>query len=272
MTTLAGSEFGRAFEFQRWVLASTSTRTEDTTWGTAFFHDQFPLKYDANMALLDRPLGGTSIEQVDADMERLYSGFRHREVEVASDADADRLAMGLAERGYAIERMVVMALHREPDRPGEPDLVAEVAEASARTLHMEISRREPWGEEPGIDVVMADHRKVLSETLGTRIFAQRIDGTLAGSCELYLRGDVAQIEDVGTLEEFRGRGVARNVVLRATQEARHAGARLIFLFADADDWPRHLYERLGFDEVGHSALFRRVPESEGANATKSQDA
>jgi hypothetical protein len=56
--------------------------------------------------------------------------------------------------------------------------------------------------------------------------------------------------------------VARNVVLRAAQEARAAGATFVFLFADAEDWPRHLYVRLGFDEIGQSRLFTRSPGGE----------
>jgi hypothetical protein len=39
-------------------------------------------------------------------------------------------------------------------------------------------------------------------------------------------------------------------VSRALEEARDGGHDLIFLIADRDDWPRKLYEKLGFDEVG----------------------
>ena len=48
----------RAFAFQQRVLARTSTRTRPLPWGTAYFHDDFPLRYDANMAIVDRPLAG----------------------------------------------------------------------------------------------------------------------------------------------------------------------------------------------------------------------
>jgi ribosomal protein S18 acetylase RimI-like enzyme len=238
----------------------------DLPWGTAFFHDDYPLKYDANMALLDRPLNGASVEQLDAEVESLYGAFRHRELEVRSEADADRLAMGLAERGYALERMVVMAHRREPDRPAATGSVEELDVTTTRPLYVQIVRREPWGKEPGIAETLADFHRVLVDGVGARIFGQRIDGQLAGSCELYVHGDVAQIEDVVTLEEFRGRGVARNVVTRAMETARLGGASLVFLFADADDWPQHLYERLGFDPIGRSRLFTRWPEGERVGA------
>jgi ribosomal protein S18 acetylase RimI-like enzyme len=264
------TDFERAFALQRWVLETTSTRTVELPWGTAFFQDDYPLKYDANLALFDRPLGAATTETVAAAMEDLYGDFRHREIEVRSAEDGDRLAMGLAERDYAIESLLVMAQRRAPDRDARLEDVEEIDAATARALHLEISRREPWGKEPGIAEIMADHRDLVVEAIDARIFAQRVGGELAGSCELYVHGEVAQVEDVGTLEEFRGKGVARNVVLRAVDEARAAGATLIFLFADANDWPQHLYTRLGFDGLGPSRLFTRLPEGEREDAAKSQ--
>jgi predicted N-acetyltransferase YhbS len=64
---------------------------------------------------------------------------------------------------------------------------------------------------------------------------------------------------VNTLEEHRGRGVGRAVVLAAAAAARASGADLVFLDADADDWPRLLYGRLGFDPVGEAWEFIRRP-------------
>lgn len=264
------TDIDRAFGLQRWILETTSTRTSELPWGTAFFQDDFPLKYDANLALFDRPLGGATAATVAEAMDELYGDFRHREIEVSSATDGDRLAMGLAERDYGLESLLVMAHRRTPDREPDGEEAEEVDAAASRELHLEISRRESWGKEPGLPEVMADHRELVVEAIGARIFAQRIDGRLAGSCELYVLGDVAQIEDVGTLEEFRGRGVARSVVLRAIAEAQAAGATLIFLFADANDWPKHLYTRLGFDDLGTSRLFTRLPEEQREDASKSQ--
>ena len=58
-----------------------------------------------------------------------------------------------------------------------------------------------------------------------------------------------------TLEPYRGRGLARALVLRAAAESRAAGNDLTFLVADADDWPRRLYERLGLETVGRYSRF-----------------
>jgi predicted GNAT family acetyltransferase len=68
---------------------------------------------------------------------------------------------------------------------------------------------------------------------------------------------VAQIEDVATLPAFRNRGLARAVVLEAAALARASGAELVFLVADENDWPKDLYGRLGFDQIGVEHVFGR---------------
>ena len=259
----------RAFAFQKQVMHRTSTREQELPWGTAFFHDGFPLRYDANLAIADRPLGDVSADGVVASLDEAYDGFRHREVEFASASDADSIAMGMGEHGYAVEQMVVMVHRHEPDREPGFEEVEELELTEMRPFIVEVTRREPWGGEPGIAEMMASYRQVLVDGVGARFFAQRIDGRVAGSCELYVEDGVAQIEDVNTLEEFRGRGIARNVVLCAAQEATKAGATFVFLFADAQDWPRHLYRRLGFAEIGHSRLFTRWPEHRAKREAKS---
>jgi GNAT superfamily N-acetyltransferase len=61
---------------------------------------------------------------------------------------------------------------------------------------------------------------------------------------------------VVTTDAYRNRGLARAVVLSAAAAARDAGADLVFLRADAADWPRRLYERLGFAVAGRHHVFR----------------
>ena len=82
-----------------------------------------------------------------------------------------------------------------------------------------------------------------------------MDGEVVSYTDLYTDGADAQIEDVGTLPEHRGRGYATAVILAAITKAREAGADFVFLVADAEDWPKELYRRLGFDELGHYTKF-----------------
>jgi ribosomal protein S18 acetylase RimI-like enzyme len=86
----------------------------------------------------------------------------------------------------------------------------------------------------------------------------QLNGAVVSYADLYQDGADAQVEDVGTLPEQRGRGYATAVILAAIAEARRAGAEFIFLVADMDDWPKELYRRLGFDELGHYTKFFRA--------------
>ena len=66
------------------------------------------------------------------------------------------------------------------------------------------------------------------------------------------------MEAVATLPAHRGRGYA-SASCSAVGEALAAGHDLIFLTALVDDWPKELYARLGFEEVGQTWSFLRAP-------------
>jgi RimJ/RimL family protein N-acetyltransferase len=92
----------------------------------------------------------------------------------------------------------------------------------------------------------------------TRFFAAIVDGEVAAYCELRSDGRVAQIEDVNTVTRFRGRGFGRVIVQHALDEGLRAN-EVVYLEALAEDWPRELYAKLGFEPVGERWLFTRFP-------------
>jgi hypothetical protein len=51
------------------------------------------------------------------------------------------------------------------------------------------------------------------------------------------------------------------VVTTAVAAAREAGHELVFLLADDEDWPKHLYRKLGFEPVGYLWDFVREPDA-----------
>ena len=92
----------------------------------------------------------------------------------------------------------------------------------------------------------------------TRYFAVEVEGQIAAYCELRGDGATAQIEDVNTLAAYRGRGLGRMVVQHALDRARETH-ELVFIEALADDWPKELYEKLGFETIDERHLFLRAP-------------
>ncbi len=71
--------------------------------------------------------------------------------------------------------------------------------------------------------------------------------------------ELAQVDEVGTVEARRRRGHASAAVLAATRHASAAGRGPVFLLTDANDWPQQLYRRLGFDEIGVVHEFLKIP-------------
>ena len=88
-----------------------------------------------------------------------------------------------------------------------------------------------------------------------RIFGIVEGGEVVSSAQLYSDGGTAQVEDVATLPAYRGRGHAKALVTRAVEEAVAGNHEFIFLVADGGDWPKKLYNRLGFEEVGSRFAF-----------------
>ena len=240
-----------------------STRTEPFDHGTAYFDDNVRERYISNFLLIDRHQPQLSEETVIEDADRILGGggYRHRLLVVVDEADGDRLAPGFRAHGYVAEPSIQMVLQRPPDRPADR-AAEECSFAESRPLTEEIYRREAHIT-PDLISRFVDQHESWERSIGARRFVARIDGALAGQCELYLDGADAQVEFVDTLEEFRGRGVARAVVLEAARAAREAGADRVFILADDDDWPKELYRRLGFDPMARRWEFHRWPEDGG---------
>jgi GNAT superfamily N-acetyltransferase len=254
--------YPRAVAFEREILRRSSTSVEPFAFGAAYLHRDLPHRWTSNLLWLDldaRPPGASAVV---AEAERILggAGLAHRKV-VANGGGGAALAAPFARLGWTVHRADVMTLERDPDRPGAV-AVDRVGYEDARPLITTITRRWEVTENEEALRQLIHHKAVMEDRVGASFFVARIDGAPAGMCELYVAGDTAQIEDVNTLEEHRGRGVARSVVLSAAAAARDAGAALVFLLADQDDWPRHLYGRLGFDPVGPEWEFLRTPSEE----------
>ena len=253
------SDRERAAAFLRETYLRRVEDVQTHPWGVLVSTPSLPRVWDANFAIVDR-WEGTAAELRD-ELERVQrqARFAHRRAALLDEGLAQRLWGDVLELGWEFSsRYVVMAHCRPPDRAPDPAIeVLGVGETDWANGRRAMIATEPFGhdDELGAQLVELDRR--LARAMEVRHLAAVIDGEVASYAGLYLEGDVAQIEDVATLEEFRGRGLARAVVLQAVEEARLAGAELVFLVADEADWPRELYGRLGFDAIGTEHVFGR---------------
>ena len=251
--------------FERDLEQRLCTRTERTRFGTAYFHEDFPRRWDSNFVWTDPPLDGVEAEALAADADEVlgHAGLEHRVLWVADDVQGERLAPGFVRLGYVGDRNVVMVHAREPDRwtdEGAEEVDLQRAKAMWRAAHLE----EPDVIEPADAEMLADFLDVLVERAGARFYGVRADGVVVAGAQLMMLDGVAQVEDVVTLTAYRGRGFARAAVLAAVRAARDGGADLVYLGADDEDWPKHMYAKLGFDEVGRSFDFVKKPPDQRA--------
>src|SRR6476659_3591903 len=103
------------------------------------------------------------------------------------------------------------------------------------------------------DATAREARARAATNLGIRDEA----GDVVAMTKLYSDGVTAQVEDVYTVPEWRNHGCARRLITRAIAVALQAGHELVFIVADDDGWPKHLYSRLGFEPIGRMAMFHR---------------
>ena len=167
--------------------------------------------------------------------------------------------------------MVLMAYRGEGERVAATAPVEEVPRELLVPFREESARAQPWAtsEEVVREVVAAG--EVAARAGNSRFFAVQVDGRPVAAAQLNSDGRIAEVDDVATLPEFRRRGYASAVVLRAVEEALATGHDLVFLVAEDEDWPKELYARLGFEAVGRTwsllrtpALVARTSEARGA--------
>ncbi len=243
MTT---DEYARAWRAMR-KTEFRGTREEPFPFGTAAFTPELPLRHDSNFLFVDPfPPDATADElATEADLLQGRAGLGHRMIVVPSPS-GETLVPGFRELGWDVHRNLVMVLRRPPERPVDTSMVVEVDEPTLRPFRETVARTYPWGTDE-VARQLAEAKRLVKGT--TRFLTVIVDGEIVSCADLYLSDRDAQIEDLVTLEEHRGRGYASALVVKGVEEARGAGAEFVFLVADDEDWPKELYRRLGFDPL-----------------------
>jgi ribosomal protein S18 acetylase RimI-like enzyme len=185
----------------------------------------------------------------------VQEGLGHRRVILPVGARA--LEDGFRELGWEGDHFLFMVYRGGGGERGDTSRVEEVGASRLRRLREEIIRE--WQPDEKDEVI----QKIISSDLlmwraaNARSFGVVEDGEVVSSAELFSDGRTAQVEEVQTLPSHRGRGHAKATVTRVVEEALAAGHEFVFLVAAGDDWPKELYRRLGFEEVGSRFAFLR---------------
>jgi GNAT superfamily N-acetyltransferase len=246
----------RVRAFLRAVEDAVCDETRPARCGTALLTPSLPLVWSLNALRVEGP--DADVGEVVDEAERLLGTYGHRRLIVHDERVATKLAPGLAERGWNVDRLLAMEWRRSPERAVDTELAVEADRTVGAATLAAFRREQPfgWQEEAVRQLAEMDGR--YTRSAAARDFVAPADRP-AAACRLYLYGPTGQVDEVGTVEARRGRGYASAAVLAAAHAARDDGRDFVFLLTNAADWPQKLYGRLGFDPIGSVYEFLKLP-------------
>ncbi|RPF44629.1 hypothetical protein EDD96_1165 [Streptomyces sp. Ag109_G2-6] len=233
-----------------------AARTVELPGGFAALDDEFALSYSNNHVVID---GTPDPGALPGLADEALGHLSHRLVMVLDDEVGEACAGPLVRAGYTRSTYLVM-LHEGPVPPG-----GGAQEVALDALREPLARR--WrGYLPDADeeVIrqLVDRRETNRRGAAAVRFigARTPEGEVASWADLYVdaASGTAQIEDLITSELHLRSGYADAVLATALRGAADAHCATRFLTADADDWPRHWYERRGFSVIGRHHGFQRT--------------
>ena len=263
-TTTDDAALTRALAFGRDQLRRCCEHAIPHPFGEAFLHPDLPRAYVLNSLHVDAEVDA---DQMVAALDDLYGEYAHRRAYVERFDTGERVAPALRRRHWLVECNLFMVLRRSRDRAADAGLAREVDAPTLQAAEAVSIREEPYGRDEDVVQQLLGMRAGLAAAVPTaRFFVGAADGADAAVTTLYSDGRTAQVEDVATLRDYRRRGLARATVSLAIDAAIEMGHDFVFIVADAQDWPKDLYGKLGFDPVGRAWAFVRPGPEHPAHA------
>jgi ribosomal protein S18 acetylase RimI-like enzyme len=244
------SEVLAAYELERLMHRAAATRFERVRSGFVCANADLPMVWDASRAVVEPDCPPPSIDELLELADRPASWhpeLRHREIFLAHSGETRELAFSLARDEWQVTELWLMISRLPPERV--PPEAGPLTGNAMRRLKGRLGVEQGL---PAASVEQFDRYDDLRGQAAARLaFAGFHGSTPLAMADMYLRGDIAVIEDVATLKRARGRGLATAAVLGATAQAMRVSARAVYLFA-APEIARGLYEPLGFEQIGRA--------------------
>jgi ribosomal protein S18 acetylase RimI-like enzyme len=244
----------RALAFMREMLGRTADELQPIDDGWVARSPSLPAVWGINTVIVTRPRSFAALVALaEEELDRLgYRQIAFEDQQTGPGLEAEFLAAG-----WKVDREVVMVLSTGPDRRVDTSMVIDADEDAVLAL---MGRWHGEGRDVGDEDLaqLVEYSRREARACGDRLLGVRNDARqLVAMSKLRSDGVVAQVEDVYTAPEARGRGHGRAVVTHAAALARNDRHDLVFIVADDNDWPQLLYGRIGFRPVGRRWLFHR---------------
>jgi GNAT superfamily N-acetyltransferase len=198
--------------------------------------------------------GDPGPEAVLAWSEQACAGLSHRHVSAYCKLSTATLE-SLAANSYQVQPEIVMGRPMAAGPIAAP-MGVEVLAVSPDDPRVDRLQARFWHEDwlPDADEAtvgeLVGRRSEMDRAgVATSLVVYAGDEAVA-SLDVCVRDDIAELDALATLQGHRGRGYAAALFSRGVELAEQAGAELVVLTALADDWPRHWYARLGWQNLG----------------------
>ena len=211
-----------------------------------------PDVYELNLVLAPRGADPATVDRVRDQCEQVQgaAGLRHRKLRLRGEGMEGSSSLLGEMPDWTVDRELIMIRSWPPDRAVDPPvLLREVSADELAPSEDEFLRAEPHAGDAGVRrQLIGQHRRWERAAPSARRLAIVEAARPTAWCRVYDDGAVAEVDTVSVLPGERGRGLGRALMDAVLREV--PAERLLFLCADAEDWPRELYGRLGFDVVG----------------------
>jgi ribosomal protein S18 acetylase RimI-like enzyme len=197
---------------------------------------------------------GMSAEALAAFADEALAGLEHRRVDVEPRDVAERLRPDFEAMGWLSTRLVWMRHEAPAPSAGRAIAVEEVPWDAVRDL------RVAWHYEDFPQVDLGDHleeAREVAELRGVRVLAVVERGEPVAFAQLEWQDGSAEVTQVFVHGEHRGRGMGTAVTRAAIDAAGDVDD--LWIVADDEGRPKHLYAGLGFRPSWRSVHMLRLP-------------
>ena len=253
------SEVLAAWELERLMQKAAATRFERTPYGFVCANSELSSVWSASRVQVEPDGESPTIEKMREMTElptKWHPELRHRTALISHSEENREVAWSLAREGWQIDELWLLICRVPPKVP-----------AAAKPVEGEAMRRIKGrlGVEHGLPpdkIAQFDRFDELRSRAAARFaYGGYEAGRPLSLATMYLRGDIAALEDVATLTRARGRGLGKAAVMGATAAALRLSARAVYLFS-YPDVAKRFYLPMGFEQIGTAWDCEKAPPGE----------
>ncbi len=207
----------RILLYLRSALARIADEVRAIDAGFVAVTPSLPAVWWLNQLRVTEPLEFEAVVQL-ADKEQAALGFR--QIALEHQPSGPTLEAAFRQASWKVERDLLMVLETPPDRAPATNRVVEPGEDELMELMARWHDDAPAQTEDDLAQLVASSRREVHAQRTRLLGVRSSGGKLVSMTQLRVHGDIAQVEDVYTAPEARGRGYARALISRAIEIAR----------------------------------------------------